>query len=386
MERRQFLRSLSLAGAGAAALGSLPPAARRAIAAIRNAPPGLIVRNDWPEHWETTVEALARSSRTPNSVFFVRSHHLVPDVRLESWKLEVAGLARTPLSLSLADLRALPAREQECVLECAGNGRARYPLPSTSGTQWQLGAVGNALWGGTRLAAVLERAGVPPEAKHVWFECADHAPLDATPRFLRSIPIETAMSDALLAWTMNGAPLPLLHGAPVRVIVPGWFGMASAKWVTRIRLEAAPSDNHFMVRGYRYNYPGVDPAAAEPVESLRVKSLITSPLDGARLPVDPSTSFRKLVVRGWAWGSAPVARVDVQIGVGKLNQVKPARLAPSDSRWAWRPWEASFDVPHGEVRIFSRATDERGDAQPLTARLNAGGYGNNSVHQLTVHA
>ncbi|HTM57503.1 MAG TPA: sulfite oxidase [Candidatus Udaeobacter sp.] len=380
MERRRFLLNLSLAGAGAAALGSLPPGARRALAAIRSAPPGVIVRNDWPEHWETSIEALGQSFHTPNRVFFVRSHLPVPEIDAKSWRLEVAGLARAPRSLSLAELKGFPAHEEECVLECAGNGRARYGLPSTSGTQWEYGAVGNARWGGTRLSDVLNRAGIPPEAKHVWFECADRAPLDSTPRFLRSIPIEKAMGGALLVWKMNGEALPLLHGAPVRVIVPGWFGMASAKWVTKIRLEAAPSDNHFMVRGYRYNYPGVDPAAAGPVQELRVKSLITSPLDGAVVPAG------RVPVRGLAWSAgSPISTVEISSDGG--TTWRPAKLGATGRGAAWSEWTSDAELKSGEgVTLAARATTVAGETQPPAAQPNAGGYGNNSIHVVTLHA
>jgi DMSO/TMAO reductase YedYZ molybdopterin-dependent catalytic subunit len=383
MDRRRFLGTLARAGTGVAAFSSLPPAARRAIAAASVAPPGVIVRNDWPEHWETSLEALDRSALTPAGVFFVRSHFPVPDIDASAWRLEVAGLARTPLSLALGELRALPARERECVLECAGNGRARYDLPSTSGTQWQLGAVGNARWRGVPLADVLKRAGIPAAAKHVWFECADRAPLDPAPRFLRSIPIEKAMQDVLLATHMNGSPLSRLHGAPLRAIVPGWFGMASAKWVTRIRLEAAPSDNHFMVRGYRYNYPGVEPADAEPVQALRVKSLITSPLDGAAVAAGP------LEVRGFAWaGEAGVSKVDLWTETAESGiSATPAVLAPAASKFAWRAWKAMLAIEAGQtLAISAHAIDGHGNKQPEVARVNAGGYGNNSIHAVSVHA
>ena len=383
MNRREFLRGMMAAGGGAATFAALPPAARRAIAEARGAPAGMIVRNDWPEHWETSVEALGRSRLTANDRFFVRSHFPVPEIDPGAWRVEVAG-ARNPLTLNLAGLRKLPAHEEECVLECAGNGRAGYHLPSTSGTQWGLGAVGNARWSGTRLADVLAAAGVPPEVKHVWFECADRAPLDTTPRFLRSIPIEKAMKDALLVWTMNGAPLPTLHGGPLRVIVPGWFGMASAKWVTRIRLEAAPSDNHFMVRGYRYNYPGVDPAATEPVEGVRIKSLITSPLDGATVPAG------KLVVRGFAWaGAEGVSSVMVrEIGGPRgLPETWDAPLDATTTRFAWRAWEAAVTVETGsEMDLSAIAVDSADQSQPQPlAKANGGGYGNNSAHRIRVH-
>ncbi len=374
--RRSFLTTCSRAGLGATVLASVPRWARATLAA--GTAPRIIVRNDWPEHWETGLEALGRKWLTPNELFFVRSHFPAPEVDPSSWRLEVAGQVATPLSFSLEELRALPAVEAAHTLECAGNGRGLYHLASTSGTQWERGAVGNARWRGVRLATVLERAGVKPEARHVWFEAADRAPLPGVPPFLRSIPLAKGMADTLLAWSMNGAPLSRLHGAPLRVIVPGWYGMASTKWVTRVRLEAEPSDNHFMARGYRYAYPGEDPANAAPVEELRVKSLITWPLDGARIRPGAASLL------GLAWaGAAGLARVEVSIDAGGSWQA--ARLAGESEPLAWRRWQAEVSlVRPGSATLMARATDGAGAVQPLEARPNAGGYGNNSVHRVTI--
>lgn len=376
LSRRRFLATVAGAGPGALALASLPPWAS---AALAEEAPGIIVRNDWPEHWETSLASLGRSWLTPNDVFFVRSHFTPPDVDLARWRLEITGLVSTPLQLSLAELRTLPAVEAAITLECAGNGRGLYQLPNTSGTQWERGAVGTALWRGALLRALLERAGVRSEARHVWFEAADEAPLPGVPHFVRSIPLEKAMDDVLLAHAMNGAALHRRHGAPLRAIVPGWYGMASAKWLTRIRVEAAASDNHFMVKGYRYAYPGEDPLAAAPVESLRVKSLITRPLAGAAIPRGG------VEVRGFAWaGRAGIRSVEVSADGG--TSWRAARLTGDLHPGAWRSWQARLDaaVP-GVLTLFARATDGAGEVQPLAARGNAGGYGNNSMHQVSVH-
>jgi DMSO/TMAO reductase YedYZ molybdopterin-dependent catalytic subunit len=372
MQRRDFLAAIARAGAASAVLSSLPRWARAATAA----PAELIERNDWPEHWETTPLGLSRGWITANSRFFVRSHFPVPTSGTDG-RVEVAGLIERPTSFSLAELRALGAVERVHVLECAGNGRGRFALPRTSGTQWDLGAVGNARWGGVPLAAVLEKVGVKSGAQHVWFEAADRAPLPGVPAFVRSIPIEKAHADALLADRMNGAPLPHLHGGPLRVIVPGWFGVASTKWVTRIRVEAAPSDNHFMVKGYRYAYPGADPATAPPVDELRIKSLVTQPLEGARVPRG------RLRVQGFAWaGSAGVQRVEVSADSGASWQ--PAELVGISAPWAWRAWSADVELSTpGAASVMARATDGRGEVQPLQAQPNAGGYGNNSIHQVS---
>lgn len=376
LSRRRFLAAVAAAGPGAVALASLPAWVQSALA---SGPPGMIERNDWPEHWETSLAALGRSWLTPNDVFFVRSHFTPPDVDLAAWRLEVTGLVATPLSLSLAELRALPAVEAAVTLECAGNGRGLYRLPSTSGTQWERGAVGTARWRGVALRTLLERAGVQAGAHHVWFEAADSAPLPGVPHFVRSLPLEKAMDDVLLAHGMNGAPLGKRHGAPLRAVVPGWYGVASSKWLTRIRVEAAPSDNHFMVRGYHYTYPGEDPATAPPVETLRVKSLITRPLEGAVVAPGPGQ------VRGFAWaGPAGVKSVEVSSDGGRSWH--EARLTGEAQPGAWRSFEAQVTAVRTSqvLSLLARATDGSGDVQPTAARANGGGYGNNSIHQVTL--
>jgi sulfite oxidase len=373
--RRSFLGHVLRAGGGALILGSLPPWPGSSEAAA----PDLIERSDWPEHWETSLEALGRSWITANARFFVRSHFPAPVIDPATWKLEVTGLVERPLTLTLAEIQALPALEAVHTLECAGNGRGLYRLPNTSGTQWERGAVGTAAWGGMRLSLLLQRAGVRPEAKHVWFEAGDAAPHPSVPPFLRSIPIEKASSDVLLAHRMNGEPLPHLHGAPLRAIVPGWYGMASTKWLTRVRVEAQPSDNHFMVRGYRYVYPGEDPAAPPPVEEIRIKSLITRPLSGAR--VAPG----QVRVQGFAWsGLAGVRTVEVSADGGLTW--KPAGFMGETAPLAWRAWATEIDArPRASLAVMARATDGAGMEQPLEARINAAGYGNNSIHRVGFH-
>jgi DMSO/TMAO reductase YedYZ molybdopterin-dependent catalytic subunit len=395
MDRRTFLAALSRAGLGATALASLPPWARAALAADAPAASGagdLIVRNDRPEHWETTLDALGRSWITRNDRFFVRSHLPKPRIDPGAWRFEVSGLVRNPLSLTLAEITALPQTEAVHTLECAGNGRGLFRLPSTSGTQWERGAIGNAAWGGVRLATLLQRAGVAPEAKHVWLEAADQAPLPDVPKFLRSIPIEKAMEDTLLAHAMNGEPLAELHGFPLRAIVPGWFGMASTKWLVALRVEDRPSDNHFMARGYRYAHPGEDPAAAPPVEAMLVKSVITRPLDSATLALPPRDVPRGLKrkppllrVQGFAWAGPTGVRL-VEISSDGGRSWRPAGFMGDTAPGAWRAWATEIEVtPPARMTLMARATDNAGAVQPLDARANAGGYGNNSIHKVMVH-
>lgn len=376
ISRRGFLSRSARAALAAPLLSLAPP---RVLAAGADVPEGVIVRNDWPEHWETSLAALDGKFHTPARVLFVRSHMPVPDVDPRTWRLAVTGLVERPLELSLDDLRRLPVTTKDVTLECAGNGRGLYALPNTSGTQWGRGAVGNARWTGVSMAAVLERARVKPEAKHVWLECADSAPFGNVPPFLRSVPLAKVLQDSLLVWGMNGAPLPRLHGAPVRAIVPGWYGMASAKWVVKLRVEAEPSPNHFMLRGYRYAYPDEKPAALLPVEDMRVKSLITSPLEGATMRAG------SVLVRGVAWtGEGTVTGVEV--GLRGDGSWIPATLLDPPAAGTWRRWTARVTTTPGTATLRARATDSSGATQPDAARINAAGYANNSIHEVNVRA
>ena len=177
---------------------------------------------------------------------------------------------------------------------------------------------------------------------------------------------------------MNGSPLTPLHGAPARAVVPGWFGMASTKWLTRIRLEATPSDNHFMVKGYRYTYPGDAPEQATPVETLLPKSLITRPVEGAKLT--PGT----LRVQGYAWAGPKGVRL-VEISADGGTTWKPGGFMGNAAPMGWRFWATEFEVKTpGTITLMARCTDGAGQVQPLVAKPNLGGYGNNSIHKVSV--
>jgi DMSO/TMAO reductase YedYZ molybdopterin-dependent catalytic subunit len=331
----------------------------------------LIIRNARPLDAESPIEAL-RTFETPNDLFFVRSHHALPTVGATPWTLAIDGDVKQPLTLRLEDIRRMGAERRAATIECAGNGRGRFDLATTSGVQWGLGAVSNATWTGVPLARLLERAGVQASALHFWMEGADRSPIPATPPFLRSIPRETALGEAFVAYEMNGRPLPFLQGGPLRLVVPRWYGMASTKWLTHVHARATESDNHFMVRGYRY-------ADGSPVNVMRVKSIITAPLDGERVGVGRTR------VTGAAWtGTGTVSQLDVSIDGGTWQ---PARFTTEARPGTWRLWEADVGVASaGEHRVRARATDTAGNTQPERAVPNPAGYGNNSIHEVRVDA
>jgi DMSO/TMAO reductase YedYZ molybdopterin-dependent catalytic subunit len=332
----------------------------------------LIIRNARPLDAEAPLDAL-RTFETRNDLFFVRCHHVLPKDLPAAWTLTIDGDVAKPLTLSVDEILRMRAERRGATIECAGNGRGRLPLPATSGVQWAFGAISNATWTGVPLAALLERAGVQTSALHFWMEAADRSPLPDVPKFLRSIPRETALSEAFVAYEMNGEPLPVAHGGPLRLIVPRWYGMASTKWLTHVHARATESDNQFMARGYRY-------ADGSAVDLMRVKSLITAPLDGEHVKA------MTVRVSGVAWtGTGTVDKVEISSDGGKTWQ--PARLT-SDARPAtWRLWEGDVKVSApGELRLRARATDTAGHTQPEQAAANPGGYGNNSIQEIRVDA
>ncbi len=332
----------------------------------------LIVRNARPLDAESPIGAL-KTLETSSDLFFVRSHLALPTEVSTPWTLTIDGEVARPVTLRLDDIRRMRAEHRSATIECAGNGRGRLELPATSGVQWGFGAVSNATWTGVPLAALLERAGVQESALHFWMEAADRGPAPATPKFLRSIPRETALGDALVAYEMNGRPLPLLHGGPLRLVVPRWYGMASTKWLTHVHARAIESDNHFMARGYRY-------ADGTAVDLMRVKSLITAPRDGERVSVGTTR------VTGVAWtGTGTVERVEISSDGGRAWQ--PVRFTSEPRPGTWRLWQTDAPIQlAGEHHVHARATDTAGHTQPEQATPNPGGYGNNSIHRVRIDA
>jgi DMSO/TMAO reductase YedYZ molybdopterin-dependent catalytic subunit len=332
----------------------------------------LIVRSARPVDLETPV-ALLDEFITPVEAFFVRSHMLAPQVDLRSWRLAIDGEVATSLSLSLDDLRAMPAESVTATLECAGNGRAFFE-PPVAGVQWARGAVGTARWGGVRLAALLRRAGVTPGSAFVHVGGGDR-PLGSQPLFVRQLPLAKALhQDTLVALTMNDRPLTADHGFPFRLIVPGWEGAYSVKWLNRLTVATGEEAGFWVSTAYRYpirrGAPGapVDAKDLAPLMGLAVKSLITRPLDGSLLKPG------RVTVAGFAWaGAQDIARVDVSTDGGATW--RPARLVGPRLRFAWRRFEHTFDAARTEsYTVLSRATDDGGRTQPAVPAWNPGGY------------
>jgi DMSO/TMAO reductase YedYZ molybdopterin-dependent catalytic subunit len=369
--RREWL-ALGVTTAGALAARRLlgQAAGARSAPDSARAASDLVVRNARALDAEAPISALATFETSPEH-FFVRSHFGPPTQLPLEWTLAIDGEVQRPVTLTLDEIRKMGAQTRPVTLECAGNGRGVFRLPKTSGVQWEYGAVSTATWTGVPLGALLERAGLTTEARHLWMEAADQAPGGAVPKFLRSIPREVALGDVFVAYAMNERPIPLLHGGPLRLIVPGWFGMASTKWLTHVHAMRAESDNYFMSRGYRY-------ADGTPVTTMRPKSVIASPLAGQRVPAG------MLTMRGQAWsGGAAIRAVDVSSDGGRTWGA--ARLVGTPQPGAWRTWEADVNVRSGPALLMARATDATGAAQPNQATPNPGGYANNSIHGVPIH-
>jgi DMSO/TMAO reductase YedYZ molybdopterin-dependent catalytic subunit len=341
-----------------------------------------IVRSRTPQDLETPVSLLT-DWITPNDVFFVRTHLPTPNVERSAWTLAIKGSVERSLTLRLDDLRAFPRVTSVVTLECAGNGRTFFD-PPVAGVQWGKGAVGNARWTGVRLADVLQRAGVRTSGQFVLFDGADR-PVGTVPDFARTLPMAKAIHrDTLLAFEMNGAPLPTAHGFPLRAIVPGWEGAYWVKWLTSIDVLDAQHDGFFVQTAYRYPRQPVAPGTVvpatemEPLTGLTVKSLIVSPTDGAGLRAG------SLRVSGFAWtGDGEIARVDVSTDGGKSWQ--PTSLGRDREQYAWRAFAYEWrGAPTGTYTVMARAVDSRGRVQNDAPQWNPSGYLWNAPDRVTV--
>ncbi len=349
----------------------------------------LIVHEREPFNAETGLAALAEGPVTATDAFYVRGHGAVPEVDPAAWRLHVDGAVERTLDLSFATLReAFVEREVTATLQCAGNRRAGLiairDIPGEA--PWGPGATGTARWTGVALADVLALAHPSRAAGHVGFEGADLSP-EAQPaqRFGGSIPLDKACRpEVLLAWAMNGEPLLPVHGAPLRVVVPGYIGARSVKWLERIEVRATPWPGYFQHVVYRLlpedGTPGPD--AGIPLGLVALNADVLSPADGATVAAGP------VEVRGYAFagGERHVARVDVSLDAGA--SWAQAELLDDLGPWAWRHWRAILDLAPGEHEILVRAWDSSAATQPETeaALWNPKGYVNNARPRVRVRA
>lgn len=356
---------------------------------------GLVLLGDRPLNAETPAHLLD-DDVTPYERLFIRMNGLVPQTALdqdaEGWVLTIDGEVETPLELTIDDLKSrFETVTRRLVIECGGNGRAFFQ-PGTSGNQWTTGAVGCPEWTGVRLADVLKAAGVKDSAVYTGHYGNDvHLSGDEEKEVIsRGVPIEKALEeDAIIAWAMNGAPLPALHGFPLRLIVPGYPASASQKYLNRIRIRDREHDGAKMT-GDSYRIPAypVAPGTEVPEEDMvvltemPVKSIVTFPETGTEVKAGEAVE-----VRGHAWcGKGDVASVQYSLDFGQTWQ--EAALEPAPNRFAWQRWRARVTLPqHGYYEVWARAVDQDGIGQPpLSPVWNPRGYANNIQHRIALVA
>ena len=350
----------------------------------------MVVHEREPFNAEPLPAALAKEMLTDVATFYSRNHGPIPDLDETAFRLTIGGMVTQELQLSLPELRSdFESHTLTATLQCAGNRRAGLikvrDIPGED--PWGSGATSTAEWTGVRLADVLESAGVLPTAAHVSFSAPDVSQLarPAQP-YGGSIPLSKAVSgEVLLAWAMNGEPLATAHGAPLRVVVPGYIGARSVKWVQRIDVQAEPSDNYFQAKAYRLLPAEADPDQAGPgdglsLSSVALNSAILQPADGEQL----ATGVVDVVGYAFAGDDRSIARVDVSVDGGQTWV--QAHLDDQPSPWAWCQWRTTVQIPEGTTDITARAWDSTGAAQPESAvhLWNPKGYINNSWDRISV--
>jgi sulfane dehydrogenase subunit SoxC len=318
---------------------------------------------------------------TPPGLHYLLIHYDIPAIDATTFELVIDGLVGSPLSLDLDAIRSRPKVTAVVTLECAGNGRARL-LPRPVSQPWLTEAVGTARWSGTPLLGLLQEAGIAEEAVDVVFTGADHGIERGLEQdYQRSLPVAEALGeDVLLAYEMNGVPLPPQHGAPLRLVVPGWYGMAHVKWLRRITLVAEPFDG-FQMRAYRLRDTPDEPGV--PVTRIEPRALLVP-------PGFPDFMSRRRVVRsgpvrieGRAWsGWAPVSKVEVSIDGG--DTWEPADLERAQASHGWARWTWTWQSELGSYVLACRATDASGRTQPLGQRWSRGGFANNTIQRVPV--
>jgi DMSO/TMAO reductase YedYZ molybdopterin-dependent catalytic subunit len=343
--------------------------------------PHLTTRRIMPENQEFPM--LSLSSRiTPENLFYIRNHFPYPNIDLHSWGLCIKGCVNRALYFRYHDLLKMPQVTLPVTLECAGDKRALFH-PKARGEQWELGAMSHAVWTGVRLVDLLYLAGVQMNAREVTFEGMDMGVRTDMPgefSYIRSLPLEQALNpDTMIALYMNGKPLPYRHGYPARLIVPGWYGMASVKWLHQIAVIEEPFQGPFQAVDYVFNRNPLTPSSSEPVTTIRLNSTIARPTD------------QEVLAKGENWvmgialsGRDPVVLVEISIDDGK-TWLPTSWLEPQEP-YSWRRWCWKWTVTDsGTYDIKVRATDAAGNIQSEMADWNVKGYGYNAIQHIRVY-
>jgi DMSO/TMAO reductase YedYZ molybdopterin-dependent catalytic subunit len=335
---------------------------------------GRIVRGEDPLNLEMPFSTLD-SFITRTKSFYVRTHFPIPAIDRDAWWLHVEGEVEKPFAINYEELHKLESQTTPVTLECAGNNR-NFLEPKVKGVQWELGAVGTAEWTGVPLSILLDRAEVKPEAREVILEGADGGALEdpKSPagelKFARSIPLEKARTDVLLAYRMNGNDLPPQHGFPLRAIVPGWYAMASIKWLRRIIVTDRPFSGYYQTLDYAFWKRRGEIAELAPLTEMQIKAEIAKPAQGETVPSDSNVR-----VHGAAWTSdGEITKVELSTdGGANWNEVN---LIDKPVPNAWRRWECQWRTPSvaGKQTLIARATDSQGRTQPVQRDPDRGTY------------
>src|SRR5438093_6442346 len=327
------------------------------------------------------LEAL-RYPITPSGLHYLLIHYDVPEVNADEWRLKVGGQVSRPLDLTLEEIKKRPSQTIAVTMECAGNGRALF-APRRISQPWLFEAIGTAKWTGTPLWGILEEAGIRRDAVEVVFTGLDRGVEGEQVQFYqRSLIVgEAKREEVLLVYEMNGEPLQPQHGYPLRLLVPGWYGMASVKWLDRIEAVAEPFQGYQMVRAYRYAQAADDPG--EPVNAIRVRALMIPPGIPDFMTRTRLVHAGQVTLSGKAWaGPLSVTRVEVSVDSG--STWSEAQLDEAVSSFAWRTWTFVWNASPGACTLCVRAIDSEGNVQPLDQQWKLGGYGNNGVQRVNV--
>src|SRR5437016_9586050 len=335
---------------------------------------GKIVRGESPLNLEMPFEQL-EGFITPTELFYVRTHFPIPHIDRDAWWLRVEGDVENPFAINYEQMLELESMTVPVTLECAGNNR-NFLEPKVKGVQWRLGAVGTAQWTGVSLSVLLARAKPKPQASEVVLEGADGGILEdpkSPPgrlHFARSIPLEKARADVLLAYKMNGSDLPPQNGFPVRAIVPGWYAVASIKWLQRIIVTDKLFNGYYQTLDYSFWRRRGDNAELVPLSEMQIKAEIARPSEGETIPANSNAR-----VRGTAWtGDGEIKKVEISSDHGATwNE---AKLLGESKPNAWRLWEFNWKTPAraGKATLIARATASKGRTQPVERDPNRGPY------------
>ena len=404
MSRRSFLKQAAV-GTTAGSLGmpvrslARPQQDAASFLAMVGKDPRMIVHNWKPGVAETPLDLLREHKITPKNILFVRNNQVpsgalsMQPLSLQGWTVEITGLVTPSRVIQGEDLPGMQQTEVEMVLQCSGNGRSNYAQSvRTRGTQWKKGGLGNVQWKGVPLKGLVQSLGLDVDrtARFIAAEGRDSPSTAEGDDFEHSLPLEDVLDQGILALEMNGEPIPAVHGGPVRLIVPGYYGTMNVKWLSRLRFEDEESNNDNHIRRYRaFNKPiepGTSPSLtlenSSPTWRQRINSLIWDPLEGI------SVVGQRLEVKGVAWNDGLVRIETVEVSLNAGNTWKRAQLESPSSLFAWYPFTASIETPPGQHEIWVRAVDALGRTQPLDGSIhwNPSGYEWNGVERIRVTA